>query len=739
MKKLRCSKALKILLVCQLAMTTPLCTYAANIGVCTHMQASHNGNSVDGILNLVSDIGSDWVRDELRWGWGMETVKGEVHMPRINWTDDASEEGVNNLVILGYGNTIYNPENVEDELGIYIPTVDYKEYFDAFINYVRLVATECKGKVKAYEIWNEPNQKDFNYQIAQNRYSYTASDYFELLKAAHDTIKEIDPDAKIVGGSFLIGGTVTSGWMEELFKSGAGDYMDAFSFHVYTYKDGDAEMAMRAAYDRVEKVLDDNRFTGEVWLTETGYYSGTADCSVSEQEQASLVIRSKLAWDDYLKDNGRVGEFFWYDLREDGTDENAAGHNFGLATYGYVPKNGFYAAKTYNHLLEGKEFVSLTTSDDGNDYLALYDSSVGEITDKVYVAYKKGNYSSAIEVPVSGDVTYVYDYMGNRISTNDTVSGKLSLALTDTSPVFVHCKDYTTEIESLNYDENKNICTVSGRADEFETLTIELVNNSEVVQAETAYVNEDGSFSKFFSVDSDGDYIIRIGKPETEEKGGTHYAEQSIKLKRKSNETSELAISCSSEVETDGLRVSLTGVVGNGVSDQLLNLLLVPSEKESNLSGAVYIGDVKTSEGGTFETSFKIPQTTPHTYHYTLYVRGAKTELKQNSVDYIIGRGDILAYDFALNIDETLFTASAYVKNTTDKTKTPVLFVAQYDKSGVLIEIAKQEVTLGQSEEKKLLSVSVKKNIGAKSCRAYIWGGAGSIEPIATSITKSTD
>ena len=730
------NRILKSILALQLSLTMPLGAYAANIGVCTHMAAPHNGNSINGILKLVSDVGSDWVRDELRWGWGMETVKGTLNMPKADWTNDAAAAGVNGLVILGYGNTIYNPGNVNDTDGIYVPTTSYKEYFDAFIEYVRFVASECKGRVKAYEIWNEPNHANFNYQIKQSRYSYTANDYFELLKAAYGAIKEIDPDAKVVGGSFLIGGTVTSGWMESLFRAGAGDYMDAFSFHVYTYDDSNPETAMRSECDGVERVLRNYNFGGEVWLTETGYYSGSAADSVSEQEQASLIIRSKIAWDNYLKDNGRKGEFFWYDLRNDGTNASSAGHNFGLATYGYAPKDGFYSTKTYNSLLEGKEFVSLTVSPDGNDYLALYEGEAEDKTDKVYIAYKKGNYSSAIDVSVSGDAAYVYDYKGNKISSDNRASEKLSLKFTDTSPVFVHCKDYETKIKDINYDSEKNICTVSGRAEDFETVTIELIRDSELVQSETAIVDDEGNFSKFFSVDSDGEYVVRVGKPEIEAKGGTRYAQQIMSMKRNGSVEAAIGITYTAEKQADGLEVSLTGSVSDGAGNQVLNLLVVPKNSEAGISNAVYIGDVRTGEGGAFETRFKIPKSTPHTYHYTLYVRGRNTALKTDDVDYTTGNGKTLVYDFTLNLDETNVFASVYAENITAETNVPVVFVAQYDENGVLVDVTAQNITLNPIDGKKQFVVSVKKDDKANIARAYIWDGVSSIVPIAPAITK---
>ena len=101
--------------------------------------------------------------------------------------------------------------------------------------------------------------------------------------------------------------------MEGLFEAGIGNYIDAFSIHVYTHgKKPEDEMTEN--YNRIEKVMDDYGFDGEIWLTETGYSTAASSYNSTETEQASWAIRTKILWDNYLKTNGRKGEFFWYDL-----------------------------------------------------------------------------------------------------------------------------------------------------------------------------------------------------------------------------------------------------------------------------------------------------------------------------------------------------------------------------------------------------------------------------------------
>ena len=714
--------------------------YAANIGVCTHMTAKHTGETPDRITELAKDVGTEWIRDELRWGWGMQTTPGgEFKMPAGDWTDKIEEAGINSLLILGFGNSIYNRDGIEDKDEEYIPTPEHTDYFNAWKEYVKFTAQNCKGKVDAYEVWNEPNPAPFNYQLSKDRYSYSASDYAELLIATREVLDVYDPDAKVIGGSILLGGTVTSGWAEELFKTlnargGANKYMDGFSFHVYSYDSTDKETAMRSGLNRMERVMDSYGFTGEAWLTETGYYTGTADNAVSDQEYASLVIRSKLIWDDYLKDNGRTGNYFWYVLRDTGGDKTVGGNNFGLASYGYKPKDGFYSAKAYNTILKDKEFVYMTESTDGNDFIALYNNENSDTTDKVYVIFKKGNYSSEIQIPLSGDAAYVYDYKGNFVKKETAET--LSLELKDTSPVFVRCVDYTTTIDNVEYDSKKNICTVTGMAEYMENVTLELLKDGVAVQTETVNVNSDGTFEKLFQPNEDGRYTLRLGKAEVEEIGGKSWAEKEVLILRDGTRCEEIAVTYESEETEQGLRVNLSGTVSNDFENELLTLLLLP-EGSTSIKDAVYAGDVRTGEKGEFSISFVIPKKTPHMYHYTMYIRGTQTELNESSVDYITGKGDVLAYDFTLNLSDNQFTASAYVRNMTEDEKKPIMFIAQYNSDGILINVEKTEIEADGT--KKLLTLSVKKNENTKKCRAYIWNGAGTMNPIAPTIDRDLD
>jgi len=85
--------------------------------------------------------------------------------------------------------------------------------------WLRAIVERYKGKVKYWEILNEPNA-----------HKITPKEYVELLKTAHDVIREIDPDALIVG---ICGVTNYPEWTDDVLTAGGGGYFDILSFHNY--------------------------------------------------------------------------------------------------------------------------------------------------------------------------------------------------------------------------------------------------------------------------------------------------------------------------------------------------------------------------------------------------------------------------------------------------------------------------------------------------------------------------
>lgn len=126
--------------------------------------------------------------------------------------------------------------------------------------YVRQVATRYKGRIHAYEIWNEPNLSDF--------FSGRPDTMLELAREAYGVLKQVDQTVVVVSPSAT--GQTGIAWLERYLKMGGGAYADVIGFHFYVTPG--APEAMLELGERLRAVLEENHVTNKaLWNTETGW------------------------------------------------------------------------------------------------------------------------------------------------------------------------------------------------------------------------------------------------------------------------------------------------------------------------------------------------------------------------------------------------------------------------------------------------------------------------------------
>jgi hypothetical protein len=131
---------------------------------------------------------------------------------------------------------------------------------DAWRNYVRIVATRYKGRISAYEIWNEPNLKQF--------YSGSIGEMLQLAAAAYHIIKEVDPQAEVCSPSFTNQDGVI--WLDKYLAQGGGKYADVIGFHFYANPDPPEKTL--PLIQQVRSLLKKHNQAGKpLWNTETGW------------------------------------------------------------------------------------------------------------------------------------------------------------------------------------------------------------------------------------------------------------------------------------------------------------------------------------------------------------------------------------------------------------------------------------------------------------------------------------
>lgn len=173
--------------------------------------------------------------------------------------------------------------------------------------YVGTVAQRYKGKIKAYEIWNEPNSKDF--------FSGSTAKLVELTCEAYQTLKAIDPTIVVVSPAYTGGQNI--GKLEGFLAAGGNKCIDVVAYHLYVTPDPPEAIpplakAIRQAMKRqgMEHL--------PLWNTETGWLIENADGTpkgrvpdswqpVSAEQSADFVARAYLLGSAF-----GVERFYWY-------------------------------------------------------------------------------------------------------------------------------------------------------------------------------------------------------------------------------------------------------------------------------------------------------------------------------------------------------------------------------------------------------------------------------------------
>jgi hypothetical protein len=269
-------------------------------------------------LDAMQSLGVQNVRIMIPWA-GVEPSNGVY-----NWT--AVDRVVNsaaarNMGVLGFINSTpyWAATNKIALSGQPNPNV--------YAAFAGTVAQRYKGKISAYEVWNEPNSYKFFSPI-------DATKYTQMLKAAYGTIKAQDPSALVIGG---VVGSVTSffgltlspvTFVDEMYKAGAKGYFDALSFHPYNYtlKFSAGETKINAPYwqlEQIRKLMVNNGDTGKlIWNTEYGEPSSVA----GEANQAAFISDMLSTW----KGINYVGPTFLFTTRDLKAGSTATGDNFGI-------------------------------------------------------------------------------------------------------------------------------------------------------------------------------------------------------------------------------------------------------------------------------------------------------------------------------------------------------------------------------------------------------------------------
>lgn len=300
--------------------------------------AVRNPDSPFGVIcswDRIRDAGVKWVRcgagcTALDWG-AVEKARGVYDWKNADaevngWTE---KEGVDLLVILGYTPKWASSDANGDNSA---PPRDLRDWTDFVYN----VVSRYKGKVKYWEVWNEP---DIGF------WTGTIEQYSDLLKSAYVAAKKADPECRVVFGG-LAG--VNLPFAERVYQNGGGPFFDVMAVHPYqwgdTFNDEWFALQLRNLRDLMKRHGDGHK---EVWLTELGWSTG--DSGITEDIQARLLQQIMIT--SLTLGDANVTKAFWFSVKDWG------GPGYGLIRPDGTRKPAFDAYRFVTGLLEGAQYL----------------------------------------------------------------------------------------------------------------------------------------------------------------------------------------------------------------------------------------------------------------------------------------------------------------------------------------------------------------------------------------------
>ena len=187
---------------------------------------------------------------------------------------------------------------------------------------VRYLAKRFRGRISAYEIWNEPNHPDY--------WTKGPGRYADMLRIAYKKINDVAPRAKVVSGATSMN---DYHWIAKMLRAGGRNHYDVMATNGYT---APANLRPEAPYNgtiyRMASVKQVHRVMVRhhdgrkpIWFGEFGWSSHKNngneenwELGVSKRKQARYLVRAlkflgcrfpyvkRVFW--YMEKNRRVGQ-----------------------------------------------------------------------------------------------------------------------------------------------------------------------------------------------------------------------------------------------------------------------------------------------------------------------------------------------------------------------------------------------------------------------------------------------
>jgi hypothetical protein len=330
-------------------------------------------------LQMVADAGFQWIRQEFPWEDIEIHGKGDFVDRRNDVDGDGEVDAVDawakydNIVGLAEEHDLdvivrlSNPpawtRELTNTVGTYAPPDNLSDWGD----FVQTVVSRYEGRIRYYQLWNEPNvYPEWGEQPV------APEGYTKLLCEGYRRAKEADPNAVIISGALAPTVDLNPGpgaarglndlvFLQRMYDAGAADCFDVLSVNDYMLWSGPTDRRMRPLninFSRPAYIRDVMVANGDadksIWIGEMNSNAVPNDPDIAglgDYGQVTLEEQARyapLAYQRLQEEWPWVGVAnFWFFKRPDERERNQAMYYFRMVEPDFTPMPVYNAMKAY--------------------------------------------------------------------------------------------------------------------------------------------------------------------------------------------------------------------------------------------------------------------------------------------------------------------------------------------------------------------------------------------------------
>ena len=332
-------------------------------GVNTFFDQEVEESKVRQSLQLIRDAGFHWIRQEFPWEDIEKPAKGQYWETKFNYSTWIKYDRIVRLAE-EYGLEVvarldHPPAWTRQDgraRGDFAPPDNYDDYGD----FVATVVERYRGKIRFYQLWNEPNtypewgEQDVN-----------AADYVRLLKVGYTRAKAADPNVVVISAG--LAQTVEPGgralndriFLQQMYDAGARGYFDILAVQDYGLFSGPGDRRLNEE-DRInfsrpiqlrEIMVKNGDANTPIWAMEIGWNALPATFEdapygrVDEKRQANYAPK---AYERAQNEWPWMGPLmYWFFRRVDDHEKNQPMYYFRMFDPDFTPYPVYAAMKDY--------------------------------------------------------------------------------------------------------------------------------------------------------------------------------------------------------------------------------------------------------------------------------------------------------------------------------------------------------------------------------------------------------